>query len=310
MRALCSAAALLASAVLVACGGTDEAPSLAVSSASGEAATLAWAIAESPETFDPLYASTVSEQLVSRQIHEPLVEELSAPFGATRRLGGLARSLVGVRGDTVWLVRLRPGIRFQDGTPLTSQAVLANVARWQAFDFPVGTGLVPGTLVDGPRPDLVRFRLPQPDPGFPDALAAPELGIVAPRALARAAGEPLSSADAATSGTGAFELRERAAGRLLLARNSDWWGSEKGLGPGLDLLEFLVGDPAGERVEMLVDGEVQVAGELGPVSLELVASDPLLTEIEGSGLGAERSVRGIPLRELAPSLNGVWRTSL
>ena len=304
-------AALLASAsalVLMAGCGDDETPSLAVPGGAGEGGTLTWAIAESPDTLDPLYASTASEQLVSRQIHEPLVEELIAPFDNPRRFNGLARSVVGVHGDRVWLVRLRPGVRFQDGTPLTAQAVLANVERWLAF--PEGSGLVPGTLVDGPRPGLVRFRLPEADPRFPELLAAPRLGIVAPAALARAGTGALTGGRAAASGTGAFEVREREGGRLLMARNADWWGSEKGLGPALDQLEFIVSATSVERVELLGEGEAQAASELDRAALRAVATDPLLSTIEESGIGIERSVRGIPPEEKVPSLNGMWRTSL
>ena len=208
-----------------------------------------------------------------------------------------------MRGGTVWLVRLRPGVRFQDGTPVTSQAVLANVERWLAF--PEQSGLEPGTLADGPRPDLVRFRLLVPDPDFPEVLAEPELGIVSPAVLQRSAPGP-----ATASGTGAFELRERAGDRLLLARNGDWWGTEKGFGPALDQLEFSVVAAADERVELLGDGALQAASELYRDALADLAADPLLTTVEGSGIGIERSVRGIPPGQPVPSLNALWRTSI
>ena len=303
-----AAIAALALALLAGCGGPDDPAPFGGAAGVGRGGELVWAIPERPLQRDPLFARGRTERLISRQLHEPLVEELSAPFDDPRRLNGLARSVVGVHGDTVWLVRLRPGVRFQDGTPLNSQAVLANVERWLAA--PHRSGFTPGALADGPRPDLVRFRLPEPDPEFADALAAPELGIVAPAALERAGSGSLTAAQTAASGTGPFELRERAADRLLLARNSDWWGSDKGLGPALDQLEFLVVRSASERVDLLGEGTVQAAGDLGRAALEAIASDPLLTAVEDSRIGIERSVRGIPAGERVPSLNAVWRTSI
>ena len=63
---------------------------------------------------------------------------------------------------------------------------------------------------------------------------------------------------------------------------------------------------------MLRDGSARVA-ELGPSQLEAARRDPLLATVPGpgrDGLGIERSVRGIPPRELAPPLNAVWITGI
>jgi ABC-type transport system substrate-binding protein len=189
--------------------------------------------------------------------------------------------------------------------------VLANVERWRAT--PEGRGLIGGALADAPRPDLVRFILSAPDPNFDSRLASPRLAIVSPRALARATELELDPDQAAQSGTGPFELRERSSDRLLLAHHTDWWGADRGLGPAIDQLEFTaVADPA-ERLALLSEGSVQVAGDLGPGELARVRADPLLAVLAGPGargVGIERSVRGIPAREPAPALNGAWRTGI
>jgi peptide/nickel transport system substrate-binding protein len=258
-----------------------------------------------------LFADTESEQLVGRQIHEPLVAELARPFEDGRSVPGLALSASPSSDRTVWRLRLRSGVRFQDGAPFNASAVLANVERWRAT--PQGRALIGDALVDAPRPDLVRFILSAPDPNFDSRLASPRLGIVSPRALARAAETELDPEQAAQSGTGPFELRERSSDRLLLAHNTDWWGTERDLGPAIDQLEFTaVGDPA-ERLALLSEGAIQVAGDLGPGELARVRRDPLLTVVPGlgeEGLGIERSVRGISAGDATPPLNGVWRTGI
>jgi hypothetical protein len=71
--------------------------------------------------------------------------------------------------------------------------------------------------------------------------------------------------------------------------------------------------PAADRVAQLVDGRVQVAGDLGGTALSYVRRDPLLTVLDQpgpTGLGVERSVRGIAADTVAPPLNSAWRTDI
>jgi ABC-type transport system substrate-binding protein len=206
-------------------------------------------------------------------------------------------------------------VSFQDGTQFDAAAVLANAVRWTAQ--PSLSGLPPGLLADSPRPGLVRFILPAPDPAFDRRLASSRLGIVSPRALTAAgAGSGLAPVDLATAadaGTGPFELRERDSDRLLLARNTEWWGAERGLGPGVDQLEFSVVADRGQRYDRLSSGDDQAAEALGRRLLAEARRDPLLTvvSLRGAGpLAVERSVRGIPEDVPAPPLSGVWRTGL
>jgi len=276
----------------------------------GGSATLSWALDRRPTTLDPLYARTGADQLAARQLHEPLIEQLDGPSQESRDTPGLALSARPSADDTVWRLRLRPGVRFQDGARFNASAVLANTDRWQAA--PAGRRLLGDLLVDAPRPDLVRFILPGPDAHFDRRIASPRLGIVSPEAIAEAGPGPLDPARYPDSGTGAFELRERSADRLLLARNTGWWGSEHGLGPGVDQLELLaVADPQ-ERLGMLRDGSARVA-VLGPSQLAAARRDPLLATIRepgSEGLGIERSVRGIPPGQPAPPLNAAWVTGI
>jgi peptide/nickel transport system substrate-binding protein len=304
------ATALLALAIGVAGCGGDGAGGLdgAAATAPSGSGVLRWVLAERPTTLDPLYAATAADRLAARQLHEPLVETLNAPFGAPRSSTGLARSVQPSGDATVWRVLLRSGVRFGDGAPFNATAVLANVARWQAT--PQGRAVLGDFLVDAPSPEMVRFILPAPDPNFDSRLASPRLGIVSPKALAEAAGGELEPSRAPDSGTGPFELRERSADRLLLARNTEWWGASRGLGPGVDQLELTVEPDAAQRLAELRDGSAEVA-ELDRDQLAAVRRDPLLTTLPDAagGIGIERSVRGIP-SEPVPALSGAWLTTL
>ena len=308
MRALLGIVAV--AALLAGCDSDEEGQvGDASATAPGGGGSLVWALPESPATLDPLFAGSDAERLVARQVYEPLVERLAGPFEDPRRVPGIARAVRRTSDPTVWRVALRPGVRFADGTPVNAAAVIANAERWQAHPGLSGLPPQPELFVFAPKPPYeVRFKLAEPDPGFARRLASPALGLVSPLALRRAGGGELGFGLVTDSGSGPFELRERGAGSLILARNAGWWGTDRALGPALDLLEFGVEPVEGERAALLRDGAAQVASELRGSVLDAVAADPLLTVVsEAGGIVAERSVRGIPAEE-APFLNGVWRT--
>lgn len=247
-----------------------------------------------------------------RQINEPLVERLSGPYDDVRQIAGPARSVRPYERATLWRARLRPGIRFQDGARLDAGAALANAQRWRTTA--AGQALLPGlAAVDAPRPDLVRFFLSSPDPDFARKLSSPQLGLVSPRALSPRSGEAATLARTSRTGTGAFELRQRSADAIVIARNSDWWGTGRRLGPALDSVElrYIPGDR--ERADLLRRDEVQVAAGLGKAEAAAVARDPLL-EVQrgraGAVLGLERSVRGIESADRVPVLSSVWLTTI
>ena len=273
--------------------------------AAGGGGELGYAIAAEPGSLDPLHARTLSGQTVARQIFEPLVERMVPPYSG-RAVPGLA---LGWRhsGDLrVWSLRLREGVRFQDGEPFDAAAVVANAQRW--IGDPAARVALPGLVAaDAPRPDLVRLILAQPAPRLPSLLADPRLGIVSPPALTPPTGVAATLNRVRQAGTGPYSLRGQAAGVVVLERNRGFWGSRLGLGPELDQIAFrAVPDPA-ERVRLLREDAVRVAADL-PASVALpLRRDPLLTALgagTGHALALERSVRGITTwrpQSLAPA---------
>jgi ABC-type transport system substrate-binding protein len=211
----------------------------------------------------------------------------------------------------IWRLRLRPGVRFADGAPFNAQAVLANVERWR--EAGVAGELLGDPLADAPRPDMARFILERPDPRFDRRLESHRLAMVSPRAIAASGGDPIPRDAVAASGTGPFELREQSADEISLARNTAWWGTDRGLGPGVDQLRFVIEPDGAQRLQALQAGSAQVAERLSARELGSVRTDPLLTVLAGparGGLASERSVRGIPAGQPAPALNSVWLTSI
>ena len=197
----------------------------------GGAGTLTWALDRRPTTLDPLYARSAADLLAARQVDEPLVEALRGPFDETAghagagalgpavaRRHGLAgapasrRPLPG-RGALQRLggARQRP--------PLARRARRAAAAR--------------GTCWWTPRAPIWSASSSRP-PTRTSTGCWPRRGSgSSPRGRSRRPpAAPLDPGRFPESGTGPFELRERSADRLLLARNTDWWGTERDLGPG------------------------------------------------------------------------------
>jgi peptide/nickel transport system substrate-binding protein len=306
--------ALVAAAVIVVagagCGDNDVGSAADAGATLGDNGALTYALDGAVRELDPLLATTRAERVVTQQVHEPLVESLRGPLEAGRPEPGLARSWRASRDREIWRFELRRRVRFQDGRPFNAASVLANAERWRAT--PQGTTLLPElSAADAPRPDLVRFILTRPVADLPQRLASPRLGIVSPAALRRGGAGSGRPAAIERSGTGAFELRERGPGTIVVARNVGWWGSRAGLGPALDQVQFRVAPSDRERLLLLRGGTAQVADSLPPAAADRIRRDPLLSYVGGRGdrvLGLERSVRGIDSASAVESLSQVWLT--
>jgi ABC-type transport system substrate-binding protein len=311
MRRGLVAAALTGFALLSAgCGGAST-ESVSASGQPRAGGTLTFAVPAAPRTLDPLFARSRIDQLVVAQIDEPLIERLAGPYGDMRHVPGLAIAADPVAHKQIWRLRLRQGIRFQDGARFNASVVLRNARRWRTT--PEGTALLPGlAAVDAPRPDLVRFIFTRPDSGFERQLASPRLGVVSPRVLS----SPQASVRlkrGVRAGTGPYEVRERDSSHVLIARDTRWWGSRHGLGPALDQVDFRIVPSAADRLVLLRRGEAQGAEQLSSAQASVLRRDPLLTAVsggDGDWLGLERSVRGVDSASAIPVLSEAWLTRI
>jgi peptide/nickel transport system substrate-binding protein len=275
------------------------------------AGTLGIAIPAVPDTFDPLLSTTTADQLVAGQVYEPLTRALSGPYGETGRKPGLALSAKPGAHSTIWRMRLRTGVRFQDGARFNASAVLKNAERWRTT--PEGQALVPGLVAaDAPRPDLVRFFFAAPDPDLVHQLDSVRLGVVSPRVL-RSPPALARLANGLPAGTGPFEVHDHDAERVLLARNPRWWGTRHDLGPGVELVDLRFAAGADRRLSMLRHGTVQVAEGLAPAQVPELRRDPLLTDQAGAAgtrIGVVRSVRDLRPGRGVPVLSRAWLTTV
>lgn len=193
--------------------------------------------------------------------------------------------------EHTYVFRLRPGVRFQDGTDLVGDAVEYSMNRIRgdtaAFRH---QDLLPIDQIEKPDAATVKVTLTAPFAPFLEKLTA-DAGRVISRETGEGSTKDRLKTDLTGQGSGPFRFQAwRPGDQITLARNESYWGRD-GLGAALPYLDRLV-------VRVVPDGEVALAalrnGELdafrpdeGPPSQETAAvmADPALAYTSFPGLG-------------------------
>ncbi len=225
--------------------------------------TFVVALDSIPLTLDPAHVTDLSSARVTTQVYETLVE-FDPQTGGVSPL--LAQSWSVSSDGRVWTFTLRSGVTFQDGTPLTSDAVVQNFNRWLDTSSPYHQGdfdywqiLFGGFKGSGSivrsveRADDLRFRVTLEQPYSPllAALSMFPFAIVSPTAMQKDVDELRRH----PVGTGAFRfVEQRSDGGVTLAVNEQYWGSK----PQLDGVQFNVMPDEAARLNALRDGKVQL----------------------------------------------------
>lgn len=171
-----------------------------------------------------------------------------------------------------YLVKLRDGLVWDDGEPLTADDVAFTIGLVQAPDQQGSTELADlwrGVQVEVVDPRTVRFRLPTALASFPEHLT---LGLL-PRHVLRdvtASALPLHPFNRQPVGSGPYRVASFDPDRLLLERNPFYYGAA----PRLGQIELRVYGDRAEAVQAVVRGEVDGMAGLRPDELGQVAASP------------------------------------
>ena len=170
-----------------------------------------------------------------------------------------------------WTVKLRPGIKFHDGTDLTSDA-LVKAFETERNDPLVGLAVRPYypetgaiTQVD----DLtVTYNLLEPNMYFPHALTG-QLGYVpSPTWVDAALADPTLNQQPV--GTGPFKFDSRSQDSVTrFVRNEEYWGGQV----WLDAVEFYPVTDPDARIELLLNGELEGLQSTDPAGFQLLRDD-------------------------------------
>jgi peptide/nickel transport system substrate-binding protein len=196
----------------------------------------------------------------------------------------------------VWTFKLRPGVKFHDGTALDAEAVAFNFRRWWDAADPQGyrqAGKVyeiwaallggfkgrPNSILKEIKvvdPQTIQFSLKQPFAMFPDAVASAYFGIASPTSIKKA-GAKYGTPGSQAVGTGPFRFKEwRAGDRLVLAKNPTYWQPQF---PKSDGVVFrFVKDPSA-RLAQLRSGQLDFTVDLVPDQRKEVQADTQLKAV-------------------------------
>lgn len=119
-------------------------------------------------TLNPFLTGRPAEIRVSRLVFGPGLE---MRWAAHPQIEGLAASWTSSEQDRVWTARLRPGLTFHDGRPLTSRDVVFTYERamtWGRKAHSVWNATPRNVEVKALDADRIRFTLLEGDDGFPE----------------------------------------------------------------------------------------------------------------------------------------------
>lgn len=169
---------------------------------------------------------------------------------------------------TEFVLTLRKGVKFTDGTPWNAESALANVKKWTDKSMKLKrTSFLSGVIKKAEKVDdyTIKFTLFKPFGAFINNLAHPCCVMMSPKQIAKGneacARQPV--------GTGQYTYTEWVAGdHLKLTLNKDWWGLDDKLSGGKSLVPKDAGfktitfKPVAEsatRVAMLQSGDAQIS---------------------------------------------------
>lgn len=170
---------------------------------------------------------------------------------------------------------LREGVKFHDGTEMTSEDVKFSLERFADPDIQIYSFLLT-TLdsVEAPDPRTVVVKMKTPNPMF---LAGAALTFVIPRSIAE---KPDDYLETNSVGTGPFTLVEHDRGQgFTLERFEDYWGEPAGF-KNVDVRRI---DDANARVSALRSGQVDFISPLPPQNVEQLSDDyKVQSTVDGS----------------------------
>lgn len=244
------------------------------------AQTLRWSSAGDVLTFDFHAAADSFSQNLTAQIYEQLVQRAKD----TSIEPALAESWE-IRDPLHWRFKLRKGVKFQDGSPLTADDVVFSVQRSQHAN---ASNRALTTRLGRPRKldELtVEFELDTPDPVLLEHLLSAAImskawcekhGVTRPQSYAD---REETYAVRHAMGTGPYVLKSYEPGvRTVLERNPNYWATMDG---HIDEVVYRPIASGPTRIAALLSGELDIVQDPLPQDVERLRTEPGLKVVEG-----------------------------
>ncbi|HEU4807362.1 MAG TPA: ABC transporter substrate-binding protein, partial [Homoserinimonas sp.] len=286
-RTIATAAALATLALLA--SGCSAEPTAPTGPVSGGILVYATGDAE-PTCLDPHVGGNYPQALVATQYLESLVSK----DAGGEVIPWLATEWAEAEDGLSWEFTLRDDVSFTDGTPLTAEAVQANVEHLLDPATASSTGyLALGKVASTDIVDehTIRFNLSAPDSSLLDSLSMPWLAIQSPTALERGMEVNCES----PVGTGPFIVDGWAKqDSITLVRNDDYNSPPADAGHDgvawLDQIIWRFIPDSASRYSALQGGQVDVIDNAQPGDIAAAASVDNITELDAPRPGASNRI--------------------
>ena len=243
-------------------------PPVAAQPAPAGEAVFGWPITIAPTWFDP---STAPPQITPFGILFALHDAVVRPLPNQKMGPGLAESWTESADGLTYEFKLRRGIKFHNGDPLTAEDVKFSFERYKGAGARELHSRV--QQIETPDATMVRFRLKEPWPDFMTfyGTTATAAGIVVPKNYVTRVGD--EGFRKAPIGAGPYRFVSHTPGvEVVLEANPGYWRRV----PSIKRLVMKSVPDGTTRVAMLKKGEIDMAFVLEGPDAEEVTRDPRL----------------------------------
>ena len=233
-----------------------------------------------PVTFDPTQIGDLNTSRVARRVYEGL---LGLKYGTYDIEPRLAESWTVSDDQLVYTFKLKPGVKFHDGTPFNADAVKFSYERQTDPNHPAKGALTyrfannylgPIAAIDVIDDLTIRFTLKKPLAPFLQNLTGLTMSIISPTALAKY-GDDIAQNPV---GTGPYKLAEWEPGvRAVMTANADYHGGA----PRIDKVIYIPVVEPQARLSAVTTGEIDLTYDVPFDSLDALRANPAVAVQSG-----------------------------
>jgi len=234
-----------------------------------------------PVTMDPPQITDLNSARVTKRIFEGLVAQ---ELGSYKLVPGLAQSWDISKDGLTYTFKLRPNVKFHDGTPFNAEAVKFVFERqlndkgpyYATGTYPYVKGFLGNVAgVEVLDAGTVQIKLKAPLAPFLQYLAHQSLFMFSPESLKKWGKDVVKH----PVGTGPFKLDAWEPGvRVVLARNDEYWGGS----PKIRQAIYVPIVEAQARLVALKTGDIDLTMDVPPDSLDELRRDPNVVVAESN----------------------------
>src|SRR5215211_1293265 len=236
------------------------------------------------DSMSPLIGVTVAAYEAWKIQYATLTDKAAKDYST---IPGLAESWKGSEDQRTWTYKLRPGLKWSDGKPLTSEDVAWTVNTARKEEWINHSSVVQNLTAEAPDPRTVVIRSSVPDPKLPtmDAYILPK------HIWGKMSADERGNYDALDGvGSGPFVLEKFEKGQFARFRaNPHYWRGR----PAVDEVVLRKFNNPDAMIAAIKTGELDAAFDVSGSGFKQLQQDPDIATIEGyQGSMTEIAING------------------